>query len=84
MKRTYWLLIVCLGWCLSVAAQAPDTAGTEPGPAPAAKPKSGKGTPSKGSPAPASKPADSSGGGGGSSLLGKDLPFFNPGTEILE
>jgi len=65
------LLVIFLAATTAALAQVPDTAPAQP----AAQ--------------PASPPADSSNGNaakpaGGSSFLGKDMPFFNPGTEIVQ
>ena len=68
MKRISLILIVCLGLALKAPAQVPDVA-PAPGAAPARAPASPAGNQS---PAP------------GGSFLGKDMPAFNPGTEILE
>ena len=65
------LLVIFLAVTTAAPAQVPDTAPAQP----AAQ--------------PASPPADSSNGNaakpdGGSSFLGKDMPFLNPGTEIVQ
>ena len=55
----------------AVFAQVPDAPGA-PGPAPAAA-----------APAPAAQPAPAQGGQKNGSFLGKDVPSFDPGSEIL-
>ena len=68
MKRIVLILTICLGLSLRVPAQVADPA-PAPGSAPARTPANPAGNQS---PAP------------GSSFLGKDMPAFNPGTEVLE
>jgi hypothetical protein len=69
MKRVGVIVAWCCVSALRLPAQAPDTVT----PAPT----------SPRAPAPAAKPAERP-LPAGTSLFGKDLPFFNPGTEILE
>ena len=72
MRTILCCLIIC---ALSrLGAQVPDAPASQP--QPAAVPAS--------NPAPASSSNASSGKQPGGSLLGKDVPFFNPGTEIFE
>ena len=68
MKLISLILTVCLGLTLRAPAQVADPA-PAPGAAPAPAPAS-----------PASNPSQAPSG----SFLGKDVPLFNPGTELME
>lgn len=76
MKRIL-LLLLCVGSANSLRAQVPDAAPASGGGQHSAAPSYS--APSSG----ASKPSSQGSQPGGSSFLGKDLPSFNPGNEIL-
>lgn len=81
MKRLLSGMIGLCGGCLSLLAQVPD----QPAPAPAA-PAPSRSTPSAPSPVFSPSPISPAGGGSGqsgNSMYGRDLPFFNPGSEII-